>query len=65
MVVSVPKMKDFFTKISTPSEQKVMVAFPNAATHMIASPDFSKQLDDVKGKTFEFAETILGLKKSD
>ncbi len=60
--VSVSRMKEFFEKSTTPSSQKLMVAFPEAGTHIITSPLFSKQYEDTKLKSYEFAESVLGMK---
>ena len=60
-VVSVEAMKYFFENISTTEGQKMMVAFPNAASHVVCSGFQSRDLDDVRAKSFRFAETILGL----
>jgi esterase/lipase len=62
-VVSVPAMKDFFEKVSTPKDQKQMVPFPNVGNHVVCSSLKSKNLEEVRVATFAFAEEVLGLKK--
>lgn len=60
-VVSVEAMKDFFMQANTPMDRKIMVAFPDAGRHVIASHVLSNDIKGVKKETFRFAEEILGL----
>ena len=60
-VVSVPAMKDYFSKISTPENQKRMVPFANVGNHVVASPIKSQDLDEVRRAVFAFGEEVLGL----
>jgi esterase/lipase len=61
-VVSVEEMKEFFANISSPSDQKIMIAFPEAGRHVISSHVMSKDVKGVMTATFSFAEEILKLK---
>ena len=61
-VVSVSRMLDFYNQISTPDSQKLKVAFPNAAAHVISSSIFSKDVEGVKNITYDWAEKTLKLK---
>lgn len=60
-VVSVQKMLDMIGRIKTPVSQKRAVAFPEAGTHLIISPLFSKQMEEIQRQSFLFAEEVLGL----
>ena len=57
-VVSVPDMVDFFNAISTPSQLKRKVAYPDAERHVISSWIFSKSIDKVKNDTYEFLDFL-------
>lgn len=61
-VVSVEAMLNMFANLGTPAELKKKMAFPEAGSHMMISPLFSKQLDDIKKQTYTFAEEKTGLK---
>ena len=60
-VVSIEAMKHYFESVSTTEGQKMIVAFPNVATHVVCSGIQSQDLADVRAKSYRFAETILGL----
>jgi len=60
--ISVPRALEMFEQISTPSEQKHAVAFPNADSHVLSSYMFSHAIERVEARTFQFAEEVLGLK---
>jgi len=60
-VVSVEAIHDFFSKVSTPFEQKSKVAFPNTGNHVISCRLQSKDVETVREKTYRFAESVLGL----
>jgi pimeloyl-ACP methyl ester carboxylesterase len=62
-VVSVPAMKDYFSKIGTPEKNKRMIPFPNVGDHVVCSALKSQDLDEVRVAVFAFAEEILGLEK--
>lgn len=64
-VVSVEAMSDMFAQLSTPEDFKKKVAFPLAGTHMMISPLFSKQMEEIKQQTFIFAENKMGMKPID
>lgn len=61
-VVSVEAMRAFFRDIKTPAEDKVFVAFPEVKTHVISAGCQSKDFPSVQQATYQFAETVLGLK---
>lgn len=61
-IVSVDRMKTFFQQVSTPSDLKREVAFPDAGRHVITSYLTSEDIEDVMNETFDFAETVLGFK---
>jgi esterase/lipase len=61
-VVSVEAMKDFFMQVNTSDNEKIMVAFPDAGRHVIASHVLSNDVLGVKKETYRFAEEVLGLK---
>src|SRR5690606_28156251 len=60
-VVSVKAMEKMFEQVSTPDSLKQKIAFPQAETHMIISPMFSKQMEDIEEATLSFGEKKLGL----
>jgi len=60
-IISIDAANDFFESVSTPEELKTKVAFPNVNSHVIVSGFQSKDLDDVREKTFQFADEILEL----
>lgn len=61
-VVSIPTMHQFYEKVSTPSDQKWIEAFPEVGSHVICSSIMSQDLQSVRDRTFAFAEKVLGLK---
>lgn len=61
-VVKVSAMKTMFNLIKTPETSKSMVAIPNAASHVLASPIVSKDVVSVKNETALFLTNILKLK---
>ncbi|HAS43014.1 MAG TPA: alpha/beta hydrolase [Microscillaceae bacterium] len=61
--VSVAAMKQMFAQISTPAQQKQMVAFPKAGAHVIASKLTSKDYQKVLDETEKFAKNVLKLKE--
>ena len=61
-VVSVPAMLDMYGQLKTPEAQKRKTAFPDVATHALASYVGSEDLDHVRAETYRFAEEVLGLK---
>jgi len=54
----VPDMIDFYESISTPKNQKVRVAYPDAERHVISSWIFSKSIDIVKTDTYNFLDSL-------
>ena len=57
-VVSVPDMLEFYNAISTPEDQKIKVAYPEAERHVISSWIFSKSIDKVKADTYNFIDNL-------
>lgn len=61
-IISVDAIHDFNQQTTTPAEQKVLQAFPNAKTHVLPSGIQSHDLDEIRSKTYEFAEKTLQMK---
>ncbi len=59
--VSVAAMLDMYEQLGTPKELKQKKAFPEAATHVIASQWHSQSLEAVKTAIFDFTHDILKL----
>ncbi|WPR77172.1 alpha/beta hydrolase [Algoriphagus sp. NG3] len=59
MVVSVPKMKEMYEQISTPSNLKMEKAFPNSGDHVIGSSITSGDWEGVLFSTIEFLENVV------
>lgn len=55
-VVSVEAMKEFFTKVSTPSSDKTEVPFSNAGNHVISSKYKNDNWADVLGEVKQFLD---------
>ena len=60
--VSVKRMKEMYTQISTPEEYKYQVAIPEAKNHSIASRFFTEEYKTVEKEIYSFADSILKLK---
>lgn len=60
--VSVAAMLNMYKELGTPSDKKRKVAFPNAATHVIASQWHSKSVEKVQHEIIKFMEKTLKLK---
>lgn len=60
-VVSVPKMLEMFDQVSTPTELKRKVAFPETGDHVIASQITSKDWQSVRDETIRFLEEVAGI----
>lgn len=58
-VVSIDAMKDFYTKIKTPENQKAIISFSEVGGHVITNKYQQGGLDDVREATFEFAREVL------
>lgn len=58
-VVSVPRMLECFDQLGTPTDQKRLVNFPEAASHVISSHVMSKDIPGVREATFRFVEEVL------
>ncbi len=63
--VSIPRMKDMFQQVATPTELKRSIACATVGHHCLASRFFSKDLDLVRRETIDFAEEILQLRPID
>lgn len=59
--VSVKRMKEMFTQISTPEDKKYQVAIPEAKNHSIASRFFTEEYKTVEKEIYNFADSILKL----
>lgn len=57
-VVSVEAMEKMFDQLGTSQDKKEKIAFPKAETHMIISPMFSKQMEDIEAATLTFGQKI-------
>lgn len=60
-IISIDGLKRFYELAATPSDKKRLVAFPNVASHVVVSGLQSKDIADVRAKTFAFTEEVLGL----
>lgn len=58
-VVSIDGMKNFYNKIQTPENQKVIVPFSEVGGHVITNKYQEGGLDDVRKATFDFARKVL------
>lgn len=54
-VVSIDAMKNFYTQIQTPENQKVIIPFSEVGGHVITNKYQKGGLDDVRKATFDFA----------
>ncbi|MEQ8237636.1 MAG: alpha/beta hydrolase [Cyclobacteriaceae bacterium] len=59
--VSVEAMRWFDSISNTPEGQKQFTAFPNAGRHVMTSAIQSDIVDEVSEKSYEYAESVLGL----
>jgi esterase/lipase len=59
--VSVAAMLEMYEELGTPEDLKRKTAFPEAATHVVASQWHSKSLEEVNSAVFAFAEEVLKL----
>lgn len=58
-VVKVAAIKDMMASLGTPEDKERMVAIPNAASHVLASPIQSKDIISVEKETALFLKEIL------
>lgn len=58
-VISIRRIREFFEQISTPEDEKRLVAFDTPGNHVMTSPIMSKDVETVKLATYEFAENVL------
>jgi esterase/lipase len=61
-VVSVARMLEMYDQISTPTDKKEKMAFSEAGHHVVCSSLVSKEIENIKAKSFAWAEKTLGLK---
>ena len=61
-VISIPDIEYFDEHTTTPKDQKWLMAFPNANTHVVPSGLHNNDLKTVQKATYDFAENVLGLK---
>ncbi len=61
-VVSVKRMLEMYDELATPAEMKRKIAFENGTNHVLASPLWNEDFENVKLETYKFAEEILGMK---
>jgi len=59
--VSIDRMIEMHSQISTPSDQKKIYAYAEAKTHVIACKTRSAQYEKIRLDTFDFIENNLGL----
>ena len=58
-VVSVAAMKNMFALVKTATNNKKMIAVPNAGNHVIASPIQSKDINTVQIETSQFIKNVF------
>ncbi len=58
-VVSVQRMKEFYSQINTPEDKKRIVNFPASGHHVISSYVMSKDINGVRKETYEFIDEVL------
>ncbi len=58
-VVSVAAMDGMFSKLGTATEQKRMIKFPDAKTHVIACKLRSKSYEQIEAETFKFVDEVV------
>ena len=61
-VVRVSAMKEMFKEINTHVNSKRIMAIPNAANHVLASPILSKDIVSVEKETTKFLQEVMGMK---
>ena len=61
-VVSVKRMLDMYDQLGTPENKKRKIAYDNANNHVLASPLWNRDFENVRQTTFDFAEEVLGMK---
>jgi pimeloyl-ACP methyl ester carboxylesterase len=60
--VSVKRMLEMYTQISTADNLKYKVAFPEAKNHSIGSRFFNPNYKKIQNEIFEFTESVLNIK---
>lgn len=61
--ISIEAIKAFDRHTSTSSDQKQLMAFPDAGEHVIANPVKSKNVEAVLEASLDFAEAVLGIEQ--
>ena len=61
-VISIEAMKEMYTQLSTPANQKREIPFPEAGNHVLCYYLDSKDIAGVERETFKFCEEVIGLK---
>lgn len=59
--ISVDRIKDMYAQLGTAEDQKVMHAYPDAGTHVIACGPRSGAYEQLRDDTFDFMENVLGV----
>ncbi len=62
-IVSIDRMKEFYDLIQTPEDKKHIVPFAEVGGHVITNQYQRGGLEEVRKATFEFAETVLGMRQ--
>jgi esterase/lipase len=60
-IISIPKILEMSEQLATPSDQKMVVPFPNVGFHGLNSKYRSQDLASVRKETILFLEEIIGL----
>lgn len=60
-VISIEAIERFYAQVRTPEGQKQLHTFPNVDTHVAPSAVQSKDVEDVRTRTFRFADEVLRL----
>lgn len=58
-IISVDAANHFFESVSTPKDQKTLVAFPDANTHVLLSDFQVNDLDAIKKETYRFLDKVV------
>ena len=61
-VISIEAMKEMYTQLSTPANQKREIPFPEAGNHVLCYYLDSKDIAGVERETFKFCEEVIGMK---
>ncbi len=61
-VISIEAIKEMYTQLTTPANQKREIPFPEAGNHVLCYYLDSKDIAGVERETFKFCEEVIGLK---